>query len=200
MSREAMFRVTGRVETRLDRPGMTGGGAAIKARGCPPNLLRKSVPPTSAARRSAARSGPDNRSATRLFDAVLDGEDASVGGHDGHGSEHRNGVGSRDGGVDRGPGNRVGRGAGAALAHRFIEAEDVDFHWDARVEERWLGAYESIDDDGLPLDRIAICGRLDGRWFVSVMLVDGDATPHGMLGCRFCRSRKAAYAELDRAH
>jgi hypothetical protein len=93
-----------------------------------------------------------------------------------------------------------GRGAGAALAHRFIEAEDVDFHWDARVEERWLGAYESIDDDGLALDRIAICGRLDGRWFVSVMLVDGDATPHGMLGCRFCRSRKAAYAELDRAH
>jgi hypothetical protein len=55
-----------------------------------------------------------------------------------------------------------GRGAGEALAHRFLEAEETDFLWDARIEERWLGSYESIDDDDLELDRIAICGRLDG--------------------------------------
>ena len=40
-----------------------------------------------------------------------------------------------------------GRGVGEALAHRFLEAEDVDFNWDARLEERWIGAYESLDDE-----------------------------------------------------
>lgn len=77
-----------------------------------------------------------------------------------------------------------GHGAGEALAHRFLEAEEVDFHWDARSEERWLGAYESIKDDEFELDRIAILGRLDGRWFVAKMLVDGDGNAHGMMGHR----------------
>jgi hypothetical protein len=90
-----------------------------------------------------------------------------------------------------------GHGAGEALAHRFLEAEETDFLWDARIEERWLGSYESIDDDDLELDRIAICGRLDGRWFASVMLVDGDGMAHGTLGKRFCRSRKSAHHTLD---
>jgi hypothetical protein len=39
-----MSRVMEREEARLVRPSMTGGGTAIKARGCPPNLLRNSVP------------------------------------------------------------------------------------------------------------------------------------------------------------
>jgi hypothetical protein len=55
-----------------------------------------------------------------------------------------------------------GSGAGEALAHRFLDAEEADFRWDARVEERWIATYEDIDDDGLALGRIAICGRLDG--------------------------------------
>ena len=77
-----------------------------------------------------------------------------------------------------------GRGAGEALAHRFLDAEEADFSWDARVEERWLGAYESVDDEDLELDRVRILGRLDGRWFVAVMIVDGDGNPHGMMGKR----------------
>ncbi|WP_288415421.1 hypothetical protein [uncultured Novosphingobium sp.] len=89
-----------------------------------------------------------------------------------------------------------GRGAGEALAHRFLEAEETDFFWDARIEERWLGSYESIGDDDLELDRIAICGRLDGRWFASVMLVDGDGMAHGILAKRFCRSWKSAREAL----
>jgi len=93
-----------------------------------------------------------------------------------------------------------GRGAGEALAHRFLEAEESDFLWDARIEERWLGSYESIDDDDLELDRIAICGRLDGRWFASVMLVDGDGMAHGTMGKRFCRSRKSAHEAIVDAH
>ncbi|ARS28757.1 hypothetical protein [Sphingomonas sp. KC8] len=93
-----------------------------------------------------------------------------------------------------------GRGAGEALAHRFLEAGETDFLWDARLEERWLGSYESIDDDDLELDRIAICGRLDGRWFASVMLVDGDGMAHGTMGKHFCRSRRSAHEAMVDAH
>jgi hypothetical protein len=81
-----------------------------------------------------------------------------------------------------------GRGAGEELARRFLAAEEADFHWDARVEERWLGAYESSEDEEFELDRIAICGRLDGKWFCSTMLVDGDGQAYGMMGCRLFRS------------
>ena len=88
-----------------------------------------------------------------------------------------------------------GRGAGEALAHRFLEAEEVDFHWDARVSERWIGSYESLDDDDLELDRVRIFGRLDGKWFVAVMIVDGDGNAHGMMGKRiFGREREALVA------
>jgi hypothetical protein len=93
-----------------------------------------------------------------------------------------------------------GRGAGEALAHRFLEAEDTDFCWDVRSAERWLGAYWSANDQDIELDRIAICGRLDGRWFMSVMLVDGDGNPRGMLGWRFFRSGKQAREALAIAH
>lgn len=88
-----------------------------------------------------------------------------------------------------------GRGAGEALAHRFLDAEEVDFHWDARTQERWAGSYESADDEGIQLDRVQILGRLDGKWFVAMMIVDGDGNPHGMLGKRrFDRARDAQEA------
>lgn len=91
-----------------------------------------------------------------------------------------------------------GRGAGEALAHRFLEAEDVEFHWDARVEERWIGSYEGSGEDDLELDRVRILGRLDGRWFVAVMIVDGDGNTHGMMGRRsFGRRGDAARAFAD---
>lgn len=93
-----------------------------------------------------------------------------------------------------------GRGAGEALAHRFLRAEEVDFHWDARVEERWIGAYESVDDDDFELDRIAICGRLDGIWFSATMLVDGDGEAHGMTGYRTFRSLADARKAMLDAH
>lgn len=93
-----------------------------------------------------------------------------------------------------------GRGAGEALAHRFLEAEETDFLWDARLEERWLGSYESIENDDLELDRIAICGRLDGRWFAGVLLVDGDGLAQGTIAKRFCRSRKSAHEAMADAH
>jgi hypothetical protein len=91
-----------------------------------------------------------------------------------------------------------GRNAGEALAHRFLEAEEIDFLWDARLQERWLGAYESAGDDEIELDRVRIFGRLDGRWFVAVMLVDGDGNPHGLMGKReFGRRHQASAAFAD---
>ena len=88
-----------------------------------------------------------------------------------------------------------GRGAGEALAERFLAAEESDFCWDARVGERWLGAYASVDEEDIELDRVAVIGRLDGRWFVAVCIVDGDEIAHGMMGRRtFGREREARKA------
>ncbi len=93
-----------------------------------------------------------------------------------------------------------GRGAGEGLAQHFLDAEDADFRWDARISERWLGCYESVDEDDFALDRVAICGRLDGKWFAATMIVDGDGNAHGMLGCRSLRSERAAREALAQAH
>lgn len=87
-----------------------------------------------------------------------------------------------------------GHGVGEALAHPFLEAEETDFLWDARVKERWIGAYESTDDEEIDLDRVRIVGRLDGRWFVAVMIVDGDGNAHGVMGKREFGRRKQALA------
>lgn len=93
-----------------------------------------------------------------------------------------------------------GRGAGEALAQRFLEAEENDFLWDARVSERWLGAYESNDEEDLELDRVAIVGRLDGRWFVAVSVVDGDGSAHGLMGRRDFRSERQAREAFAATH
>lgn len=89
-----------------------------------------------------------------------------------------------------------GRGAGEALAARFLDAEESDFVWDARHQERWLGSYDSEDDndeDGyIELDRVAVMGLLDGRYFVATMIVDGEGSAHGMLGRRSFGTAKAA--------
>lgn len=47
---------------------------------------------------------------------------------------------------------------------------------------------------------IAICGRLDGQWFTATMIIDGDGSARGMLGCRSFGSEKAAREALAQAH
>jgi len=93
-----------------------------------------------------------------------------------------------------------GRGAAEGLAARFIAAEECDFCWDARIEERWLGAYATQSEDVFELDRVAILGRLDGRWFAAIVIVDGDEMAHGMMGKRLFSSRKAARLAFERMH
>lgn len=88
-----------------------------------------------------------------------------------------------------------GHDAGEALAQRFLDAEEAEFLWEARDRERWIGAYEGADSEaGVELDRVRIIGRLAGRWFVAVMIVDGDGHPHGLLGKRSFGHRRAAMA------
>jgi hypothetical protein len=174
------------------RPSVTGGGAAFKARRCPPIFCENRFPPRPLARRFAWASGPDSHAATRLLEAVLD---------IGNRFEEcvMTTISSISECTDRvmatliaGLQIEFGCCAAEGLAHHFLEAEEVDFHWDARVSERWLGAYEAQDDGELELDRMAIMGRLDGRWFVASCIVDGDGNAHGMLGCRNFRSESAA--------
>lgn len=92
-----------------------------------------------------------------------------------------------------------GRGAASALAARFLEAEESDFVWDARVCERWLGAWEHGEDADGEFDRVALVGRLDGRWFAAVSIVDGEGHAQGLVARRDCASEgeaRAAYASL----
>jgi len=88
--------------------------------------------------------------------------------------------------------HEFGHEAGRALAARFLAAEECDFLWEARRCERWLGTWEGEIEDDIELDRVAICGRLDGRWFVAVSIVDGDGRAHGLIGRRDFDSEQAA--------
>jgi hypothetical protein len=86
-----------------------------------------------------------------------------------------------------------GRSAAEGLARQFIEAEGADFCWEARLAERWLGAYERLDaDDGDALDRVAVFGLLDGLFYVAVVLLDAGESVEGMLGMRQFERREEA--------
>jgi len=93
-----------------------------------------------------------------------------------------------------------GHGAAEALAERFIAAEECDFTWDARVEERWLGSYETVGEDDFELDRVAMIGRMDGRWIVAVCIIDGDGSAHGMVGRRSFAKAQAARKAFATLH
>lgn len=93
-----------------------------------------------------------------------------------------------------------GTGAAHALAARFVAAEEGDFLWDARTEERWLGRFEGEREEGDgDLDRVAIIGRFNRKWFAAIVIVDGEGRFEGMIARRdFRRQReaRAAYAAL----
>ena len=91
-----------------------------------------------------------------------------------------------------------GHNVGEALADRFLEAEETDFLRDPRVLERWIGAYEGTDQDDIELNRARIFEPLNGRWYVVVMIVDGDGNARDVIGKReFGRRRQALAAFAD---
>ena len=96
--------------------------------------------------------------------------------------------------------HEFGSDAGRALADRFLTAEDTDFCWDARIEERFLGAYDSLDEEEFELDRVAIIGHLDGAWFTGICIVDGEGHAHGMISQRHHVSARAARKAWSSVH
>jgi len=92
---------------------------------------------------------------------------------------------------------------GAVLAERIIEAEAVDFLWEARVQERYLGQQIGWDFDDEEasgeVSRIAILSALDGRWYAAMCLVDGEGAAVELLWKQQFQRRAAAEFELLRA-
>lgn len=92
---------------------------------------------------------------------------------------------------------------GAVLAERIIEAEALDFLWDARVRERYLGqqiGWDSEDEDASQeLSRVAILSALEDRWYAGMCLVDGEGAAVELLWKRQLESRAEAEFELLRA-
>jgi hypothetical protein len=91
---------------------------------------------------------------------------------------------------------------GAVLAERIIEAEAVDFLWEARVWERYLGqqiGWETVDEEASQeLSRVAILSNLDGCWYAGTCLVDGEGAAVELLWKRRFDSRAEAEFELLR--
>jgi hypothetical protein len=90
-----------------------------------------------------------------------------------------------------------GQGADVALAEQIMSAEAVDFHWAARVEERWIGAYESADDDEIELDLVSIIGRFGRIWFVAKCIVDGDGKAHDIIDRRIFGAESEAWKAFE---
>ena len=91
---------------------------------------------------------------------------------------------------------------GAVLAERIIEAEAVDFLWEARVRERYLGQQtgSDLDDESASQEfsRVAILSVLEGRWYAGLCLVDGEGVAVELLWKRQFQSREEAEFELLR--
>lgn len=90
-----------------------------------------------------------------------------------------------------------------ALARQILEAERADFHWDARVQERYLGQHLALDlgdeDPADELARIAILSFLDKRWYAGICLVDGDGCATDLLWLRSFDRREDAAEAFARA-
>lgn len=92
---------------------------------------------------------------------------------------------------------------GAIMAARILEAEAVDFLWEARLRERYLGQHFDVcippDDGETELSRIAILSALDGEFHVASCLVDGEGCAVDLLWKQSFDSREEAEAAFDRA-
>lgn len=101
----------------------------------------------------------------------------------------------------RGLAGTVGAAAASVLAAQFLEAEEADVLWDARLAERWIGRYESLDGDPeAELDRLAIIGKCGDDWFVAIVIVDGEGHPDGLIGRRRFRDFSEARQAFSEAH
>jgi hypothetical protein len=92
---------------------------------------------------------------------------------------------------------------GAIMAERIMEAEAVDFLWEARIRERYLGQHIGCDfdheDAAEELARVAILSLLDGRRYIGACLVDGEGAAVELLWKRQLEGGEDPEFELLRA-
>ena len=92
---------------------------------------------------------------------------------------------------------------GVVLAARILEGEAMDFLWDARVKERYLGQHFDVgfcsEEDETELSRIAILSFLGGRWHAGTCLVDGEGRAADLLWKECFGNREEAEAAFERA-
>jgi hypothetical protein len=159
-----------------------------------PNLLRKSVPPRPASRRESVRFRvPDSRSAARSRGHVFDREDDAK-------ETVMNTITAIGNGACEAAVEALRAEFGAVLAARIIEAETLDFLWEARVSERYLGQHFGVEDDfDGELSRVAFLSFLGGVWHAGVCLADGDGAAVDLLWQRRCDGSEAAQAAFERA-
>jgi hypothetical protein len=90
-----------------------------------------------------------------------------------------------------------------ALAERIFEAEKVEFHWEARIAERYLGQHsplDFLDEDGNgELARVAILSFVGRRWHAGVCLVDGEGCATELMWLRSFDRREDAADMFARA-
>ncbi|HEY0013247.1 MAG TPA: hypothetical protein VGB79_10410 [Allosphingosinicella sp.] len=92
---------------------------------------------------------------------------------------------------------------GGILTERIIEFEALDFIWEGRIKERYLGLYVAeFADDGMSEDvsRVAVLSSIGGRWHVGLCLVDGEGEAIHLLWKREFGGRPDAEIALERAH
>ena len=75
---------------------------------------------------------------------------------------------------------------------RFIDAERADVHWDGRLAEMNLGAYESFDDEDEAFERVSIIGYFRGRYYVATCVVDAERRVRWLLRLRHFDSFESA--------
>lgn len=91
---------------------------------------------------------------------------------------------------------------GAILAGRIMEAEAVDFLWEARVKERYLGQHFDVcfppDDEDMELSRVAVLSFFCGAWHAGACLVDGEGRTVDLLWKQTFKDRQLAEAAFAR--
>jgi hypothetical protein len=92
---------------------------------------------------------------------------------------------------------------GGILTERIIEAEALDFIWEGRIRERYLGLHvaEFAEDEmSEDVSRVAVLSSIGGCWHVGLCLVDGEGEAVDLLWKREYGSRDEAEMALERAH
>jgi hypothetical protein len=92
---------------------------------------------------------------------------------------------------------------GGILTERIIESEALDFIWEGRIRERYLGLQvaEFADDEmSEDISRVAVLSSIGGRWHVGLCLVNGDGEAIDLLWKRKFGGRSEAEIALERAH